>query len=329
MGTSLPEALRPLIDIMRRHGATCSPSEFHAAINVTFHEFESEVYDQEHSDMWNSLPQEVKLLVGDCLRTAPELPSGLRVLDIGCGTGLASQCLLWSDLGRKIASIDLLDTSPAMLRQAIRRSARWGIPAETFNGLLEDLPAGRTYDVIITCSVLHHVPDLASFLAAVRRHQAPHGFFIHLQDPNGDHLSDPEFVQRKEEYARRRQVLQSLSRFNPSRVFGRLYREIAGAQSDHYVDKTNRTLIERGVITSPLSFQELYSITDIHVDEKGISICELSRWLPEYDRIAQRSYGFYGALSSMLPKRLKRQEEELSRENSMRGLHVGAVWRLR
>ena len=90
------EALRPILEIMRRHGAQCTAEEFHAAVNVTFHNFESEVYDQEHVDMWESLPQQFDLFADDVLHSVPALPASLLVLDIGCGTRLASHCILQS-----------------------------------------------------------------------------------------------------------------------------------------------------------------------------------------------------------------------------------------
>lgn len=64
----MDDPLAPLAEIMRRHGVRCSAAEFHAAVNVTFHRFEAEEYDQLHRDMWDSLPQQIALLSGDCQR---------------------------------------------------------------------------------------------------------------------------------------------------------------------------------------------------------------------------------------------------------------------
>lgn len=43
--------------IMERHGARCGMEEFHSFLNLTFHEFESESYDELHAHMWESLPR--------------------------------------------------------------------------------------------------------------------------------------------------------------------------------------------------------------------------------------------------------------------------------
>ena len=324
MDATPPEALRSIAPIMNRHGVKCTAEEFHAAVNVTFHEFESEVYDQEHSDMWASLPRQFGLLVDDYFQTYP-VPSGeFRLLDIGCGTGLATQCILGTHFQGKISSITLLDTSPAMLRQASQRASTWNIPCQSRQGRLNDLPPGETYDLIITCSVLHHIPDVGGFLEAVRCHQAGKGVFLHLQDPNGDYLHDPELRQRMSQVPRepKPNLVQ--------RALGRLYRELTGKQGDNYLIKTNKILLQKRFIETPLSPAELYSITDFHVENgEGISIRRMKDWMQDYTCLSQRAYGFFGTLWSNLPDPLKGIEEDLAVRNALNGLHIGGVWTLR
>jgi 2-polyprenyl-3-methyl-5-hydroxy-6-metoxy-1,4-benzoquinol methylase len=324
MNETPPEVLRPIAEIMHRHGARCTAEEFHAAVNVTFHEFESEVYDQEHGDMWSSLPRQFGLLADDYFSRYPDASRQFRLLDIGCGTGLATDCILGTQFQGRISHITLLDTSPAMLRQASRRAATWKIPLEARQGLLHDLPAGEKYDLIITCSVLHHIPDLEEFLGGVRRHQADRGVFLHLQDPNGDYAKDPELQQRTSQMPR--DPKPNLAQ----RALGRLYRELTGKQGDNYLIKTNKALMQKGVIATPLTPVEIYSITDIHVESgEGISIQRMKSWMPDYDCLSQRAYGFFGTLWSNLPEQKKSIEEDLSGRRALNGLHVGAVWTLR
>jgi len=317
--------------IMTRHGATCRVEEFHNAVNVTFHDFESEVYDEEHRDMWQSLPQQIDLLAGDCLPYWQGDSRKLDVLDIGSGTGLASDAVLRSKIGSRIRSIDLLDSSPSMLRRVAERARGWSIPTTSHLGYLDSLPVGRRYGLIITSSVLHHVPDLAAFLRSVRSVQADGGVFLHIQDPNGDFLDDPELRQRMAENSRR--ILpESVRRFSPRRVATAVIRRMKGQQGVGYIWKTNRTLIEKGIITSPLTVHELYSITDIHAtlgDQKGICISEMRSWLPDYNCIGQRSYGFFGELWASLSRTRKKEEERLIAAHALNGFHVGAAWKIR
>jgi 2-polyprenyl-3-methyl-5-hydroxy-6-metoxy-1,4-benzoquinol methylase len=323
----IADPLLPVMEIMRRHGVTCTPEQFHAAVNVTFHNFEAEEYDALHRDMWESVPPQIELLIQDCAPVFRDRDK-LTVLDIGCGTGLASDSVLRSSLGPKIGSVDLLDTSTVMLGHAKERSRTWGVPVQSFEGIIESLPTDKQYDLIITCSVLHHVPDLLSFLKNVQRLQRKDGVFIHLQDPNGDSLNDPALRRRTAE-ASKQVIPEWAVRFAPSRVFGRLMREVTGKQNQDYLAKTNRELLNKNVITTALSIAEMFQITDIHVqDHTGVSIERMSAWMPDYELLSRRSYSFFGQLWGNLPPRLKREEEKLIAARALNGEHVGASWKL-
>ncbi len=309
---------------MRRCGAVCSPEEFQAAVNVTFHGFESEVYDEIHQDMWRSLPPIFDLFAGDCLASA-QLPDALAMLDIGCGTGLASDSILKSRLGPRVRSIDLLDTSPKMLARATERSRKWGVPVRTYEGILDSIPDSNRYDLIVTCSVLHHVPDIPGFVNNVARLQPAGGIFLHLQDPNADAAADPEFRKRCAMVSK--SVPEWLARLAPRRIAGRIWRELTGHQGDDYISKTNRELLGRSVIARPLTAAELFSITDIHIhDQQGISVSRLKDLMPSYTLISQRTYGFFGILRSSLPASLQSQEDAWIVEGALNGGHVGAAW---
>jgi ubiquinone/menaquinone biosynthesis C-methylase UbiE len=312
--------------IMRDHGATCSVEDFHSKVNLAFHKYESEVYDQLHQDMWVSLPEQFQLLVNDYIATKPALSGSLNVLDVGCGTGLASCCLLKTQLKRNICSVDFLDTSPFMLQRASERAKSWNLPYRCIEGRLDELGGDTTYGIIVVCSVLHHIPDLSAFLLAVQRIQKTGGIFIHLQDPNGDYLADPELNARMKEVES--ELSPPTNRFTMRRILGRLYREVSGKQGKDYISKTNRELLASGAIKYKLSIPELFSITDIHVnDGQGISMSELRELLPGYQLAAHRSYGFQGKLAGALPDRLRSLEEKLIAARALNGFHLGALWK--
>jgi 2-polyprenyl-3-methyl-5-hydroxy-6-metoxy-1,4-benzoquinol methylase len=86
------------------------------------------------------------------------------VLDVGCGTGLSSELLLQTDLSRLICHIDLLDTSEPMLAKVRDRAQKWGVPHATILGTIDAIPPSSQYDLIMACSVLHHIPDLKNRL---------------------------------------------------------------------------------------------------------------------------------------------------------------------
>jgi SAM-dependent methyltransferase len=313
---------------MRRYGVTCSPAEFHSVVNLTFHKHESHVYDELHANMWRSLPAQFRLLAKDYLAAGLRAP--VRILDIGCGTGLSSDLFLRTELGRHVREVYLLDSCPEMIARAKARSEAWGMTVKVLQGDIRDLPPA-TYDLIITCSVLHHIPDLPRFLDAVRRIQAPGGVFLHVQDPNGDYLNDPLLLERKQVLSRiRKRTPRWVRNLSPQQFAGRLRRLVTRETRADYIRLIDEDLIRAGVVQHPMTATDLWRVTDLHDhDDVGISMRDLEAWLPDYEVISVRSYGFYGVLESDLPRALQEKEMALIEKKDPNGQYVGAIRRLR
>jgi hypothetical protein len=52
-------------------------------------------------------------------------------------------------------------------------------------------------------------------------------------------------------------------------------------------------------------------------------------WLPDYELVSQRSYGFFGVLASHLSPALRQREEQYVQAGELNGEHIGAAWRRR
>lgn len=97
-----------------------------------------------------------------------DLPSGARILEMGCGTGM-----LWSKNRARIPpdwQLTLVDFSLGML-EATRAV---GIPADLVQGDAQAIPfANSHFDVVIANHMLYHVPDvslaLSEFYRVLRR----------------------------------------------------------------------------------------------------------------------------------------------------------------
>lgn len=320
--------LEYLLPLLKARGVRVSPEEFHAAVNVVFHAHESAVYDKVHVDMKETLLPHFQYLT-TAFAASHLTPASLNVLDIGCGTGLSSEFLLQTCLGNRIAHIDLLDTSAEMLKRCGERTSINRISHRLIHGTLDALPAAPAYDVIVACSLLHHVPNLQAFLAQVERLQRPGGVFLHLQDPNGDHLNDPELKERTRHLDNRfsRRLPGWLKRATPRRVAARVVCELTGKKSKSYIDRINDDLLRSGVITSAMTENELWSVTDIHVvNGKGISLKAFEHWMAGYRLLRVRSYSFFGTMYAELPRSFRRKEDRLLRDGALSGQHVGAIW---
>lgn len=105
------------------------------------------------------------------------VPSGqpLRILDIGCGTGLNAANL--TRLGHKIIGVDL---SSVAVDQFRRRG---------FEGFIADIEAGplpfpnNEFDLVYASEVIEHCADTAAFLKELRRLLKPDGVLL-LSTPN-------------------------------------------------------------------------------------------------------------------------------------------------
>jgi len=104
------------------------------------------------------------------------LNPGMRVLEIGCGTGLFTEMFAASG-----AHLDALDLSPHLLDKARQR----GLPPDrvVFRlGRFEDGDINGPFDAVIGSSVLHHL-ELAPALRRIRRVLADGGW-MGFAEPN-------------------------------------------------------------------------------------------------------------------------------------------------
>lgn len=98
-----------------------------------------------------------------------------RVLDVGCGPGIVT-CAF----AQRAAQATGLDLVPAMLERARARAAELGVVnVEWVAGDVDPLPfADRSFDVVVTRFVLHHLEDPRAALREMRRVLAPGGTLV-------------------------------------------------------------------------------------------------------------------------------------------------------
>ena len=320
-----------MIPLMKRKGCGLTPEQFQERVNIVFHDHESVIYDEIHTDLKESLQEQIDLLISDLLKHTDFVPKRNKILDIGCGTGLSTEYLINSKLEPFIENITMLDSSEKMLEKAGARAADWNKSVNFVNGSLKNLE--EEFDFVIISSVLHHIPDLKDFLSQVTQIIKPNGILLHLQDPNADYLEDKIYQKRQELLENKlnsnSRKKKSLKRHIPKSIRRSLKR--IGGRKD-YIDLINDQLIEEKVITKRMSADEIWSVTDIHVQSKanpstkGISMEFLKSQLTGFHLINQRSYGFFGRLKSDLNEEFKKEEEKLIAKNKLNGRNLSGIW---
>lgn len=142
-----------------------TPSEFHSQIAISFDDLYQKSPDfKQRYEVWTRiLPQYI--------------PAGVRVLDMGCGSGVFS--LFLAKKGHPVLGID---GAEQMIALCNTRSVQAGLQNVIFQRAELPLPAGYLpeagFGAVISSSVLEYIEDLPGVLQNVDQALAKDGFFI-------------------------------------------------------------------------------------------------------------------------------------------------------
>jgi SAM-dependent methyltransferase len=321
------ERIEPLF---RFKGGTVSIEEFQQNINVIYHDVESGVYDKVHRACRVDLPREYDRLIDAAGMASGR--GGLRLLDAGCGTGLATTLLLRSAVGPRVSHVVLLDTSKKMIDSTLAQARSWPVKAEARLGGLDDLDEAGAFDLVITSSVLHHIPDVAGFLERVGAILSPGGIYLQVHEPHSAALAGEVLRGRIRELESALEEHATRPSSRVARIFRGCHRRVRWRVSQllgtgDYLGRVNAQLLARGVVRAPLTDKEIWSVTDIHDHaEGGISTAELAGKLTGCRLLAWHTYAFFGKLRSQLPEGFRRGEDRLAAEGDRDGLKIASAW---
>jgi ubiquinone/menaquinone biosynthesis C-methylase UbiE len=129
-----------------------------------FYKYLSRVYDRVNPFVWN---EEMRTEALDLLDLEPEM----TVLDVGCGTGFATEGLL-----ERVDEVYAIDQSEHQLEQAYAKFGKQGPPVHFHRGDAERLPfATNTFDVVWSSGSIEYWPNPILALREFRRVLKPDG----------------------------------------------------------------------------------------------------------------------------------------------------------
>ena len=129
-----------------------------------FYKYLSRVYDQVNPFIWTEEMRDEAL-------SLLEFEDEMTVLDVGCGTGFATEGLL-----EHVDEVYALDQSEHQLEQAYEKFGKRAPPVQFHRGDAERLPfATDTFDVVWSSGSIEYWPDPVAGLREMRRVAKPGG----------------------------------------------------------------------------------------------------------------------------------------------------------
>ncbi|SDE90034.1 methyltransferase domain-containing protein [Halorientalis regularis] len=175
-----------------------------------FYKYLSKVYDQINPFIWN---EEMRTAAIDLL----DVERDDRVLDIGCGTGFATEGLL-----DRVDTVYGLDQSPHQLEKAYEKFGKRDGPVNFHLGDAERLPfRENTFDVVWSSGSIEYWPNPVDALEECRRVAKPGGQVL-IVGPNYPNSS----VFQK--------LADAIMLFYDEREADRMFREAGFVDFDHH-----------------------------------------------------------------------------------------------
>ncbi len=280
-------------------------------VNELFHDFEGDRYHEKHDDIFDGERDrwsEVGLML-----ESDHSSGARRLLDIGTGTGFVPLTL-----GRFLKEGDVFICSD--ISKNILDAAKKNIGHESFQCNFEFLKvdgnsfvgiADGSIDIVTVNSVLHHLPDLDSFFEEMSRVLKQGGRVIIGHEPNQsffrNHFLWTQYevltlISHPKQLAYR--IIKSIGLLTIAKKITRNQSLSGLSEYQQIVQRINQSLLERRVITRPLSEPEVSQLIDFQSptaggfdSEKGINIPDILNRHQEFSTVSYETYNHVYRLS--------------------------------
>lgn len=315
--------------------------ELVVAVNRIFHDVEAQHYDARHPEVHQQLPPLWREMISEAGRRLTGQP--WRVLDFGCGTGFeAAEVLAAAPTfsGGPIERLACVDLSPAMIEVCRRNLAGHAAASaatmewSTSVHELAALPGG--FNVLLTNSLLHHLPCATSLLEQVEPLLSPQAVWLAGHEPSRRYYANRACLALLADYRRWQK--------SPSARWRRLWdgrawrRRVARAAQRRVSPRqeTARLAVDHGlfrrlptphVIDRLVDFRVAHDASEAKAG-RGLDADELatevgSRWRPVW----RRSYAYLGPYyEGSAPPAFQRQAASLAERFPDDGANFCAVW---
>lgn len=317
--------------------AACQPQapleELVVAVNRLFHDVEAQHYDVRHPEVHQQLPPLWREMIDAASAILPG--QTWRALDFGCGTGFAS---LQALAAAPVESLACVDLSPAMLevcRHAVApRAAAQSVSCQFATDATALAPPG-SFNALLTNSLVHHLPSLASLRQQVEPLLAPRAVWLCGHEPSRRFYAQAECLELVEAYRRwQRGPAARWRRLWDAAAWRRRWQRTSRRAISPKAE-TARRAVDAGLFRSVPSAQLIDRLVDFHVAHsaaeaqsgRGLDIEEMAADLaPHWRLVWRRNYAYLGPYyEASAPAAWRQRAAELARRFPDAGANFCAV----
>lgn len=298
-------------------------------LNRLYHSFEAKSYDERHPEVHRQLPPIWSQMI-EQLPIRSE-PSKWNVLDLGCGTGFEATQIIDGLGAGSIQSLTCYDPSTEML-ECCRRKIGSRIASSRFcSELSEVLETETPYDLLLTNSLLHHLPSPAKELDRLEPVLSEHAWWLMGHEPSRRYHQNADCSALLARY----RAEAKLAKLRDVKELFRKLKSMAGF-TDTPAEATADAAHQAGLFAKRPSAFAIGRLVDFNVphsskeaeagrgfDFKGMDAELSNRWKLQW----VKTYSFMGPypeayLSSKWVERCRRLEAE----NPLDGANFCSVW---
>jgi len=172
--------------------------------NKEAHNKIANLYEKKHTEIYNGVEQaRLKVALRESFASIESVTQKPLALDVGCGAGNLTKHLV--DLGAMVTSADVSKGFLAIVEDRFR-----SVKTHELNGDdLKEFP-DASFDIVVTYSVLHHVPDYLKMVEEMCRVLKPGGVLYIDHEKNDFFWTNNEVLL---EYYKKRHHVPPVSKF--------------------------------------------------------------------------------------------------------------------